>query len=320
MLQNVNPSESNPGARNSNSVVDVTIVIVCMNNKGYLEPCLDSLYTAGLRSTFDVVVVDNGSTDGSQAMLRERFPSVSLIQNTSNVGLSRASNQGMADAKGRYILLLNDDTLVNGPSFDAMVEFLDENPRAAAVGGRLLNPDGTLQAGYTKFSDLFQEFIIACGLTQFFWEGFPSKADGTEAKPVDWIGSACLLLRPQALEQVGALDEEYFIYGDEADLQYRLWRRGWMVYFLPWVSTIHFGGRSMDRWRRRKMVYRGKMLFYRKNYGAVQAGLLRLMLGALSMAKMSVWVLSFLLPKWRLRAQRELRSNLDVIKVCLKPA
>jgi GT2 family glycosyltransferase len=102
-------------------VPDMSIVLVCWNNKDYLAPCLDSLYAAGLRSRFDVVVVDNGSTDGSQAMLREKYPEVQIIQNERNEGLSRASNQGIEATLGRYVLLLNNDTLVNGPTLDAMV-------------------------------------------------------------------------------------------------------------------------------------------------------------------------------------------------------
>lgn len=308
------------GASGSGSAMDVSIVIVCMNNKGYLEQCLDSLYNANLRSRFEVVAVDNGSTDGSQAMLAQRFPQVQRIQNPTNVGLSRACNQGMAEAAGRYILLLNDDTLVNGPSFDAMVAFLDQHPRAAAVGGRLLNADGSLQAGHSRFSTLLEEFLIASGLVRFFGDNVLSIGDVGEPKPVDWLGSACLLLRPQAMEEVGVLDEEYFIYGDEADLQYRFHRNGWQVYYVPDVTTIHFGGRSMDRWRRRKMVYRGKMLFYKKNYGPVRTASLRMMLGALSVGKMAIWVAGLALPKWRLRAQRELRSNVDVVKLCVRLA
>jgi GT2 family glycosyltransferase len=123
-------------------------------------------------------------------------------------------------------------------------------------------------------------------------------------------------LRREALEQVGLLDEEYFIYGDEADLQYRFRCAGWLVYYLPSAYTVHFGGRSMDRWRRRKMVYRGKMLFYRKNYSAWRAGALRLMLAMLSLAKLGVWAVGLALPACRKRARYELHSNLAVVGLC----
>jgi GT2 family glycosyltransferase len=123
-------------------------------------------------------------------------------------------------------------------------------------------------------------------------------------------------LRRQALDEVGLLDEEYFIYGDEADLQYRIQQAGWKVYYLPQVTTIHYGGRSMDRWRRRKMVYRGKMLFYQKNYGPLRTSALRVMVGGLSLLKLAGWGLLYLAPDKRKRAGRELNSNAEVVRLC----
>ena len=133
-----------------------------------------------------------------------------------------------------------------------------------------------------------------------------------------WLSSACLLARREALGQVGLLDESYFIYGDEADLQYRLVSAGWRVYYLPQATRIHFGGRSLDRWHRWKMVYRGKMLFYRKNYGAVREFLLRAMFVAVTLAKVGAWSVAWPLPSLKRHAERELRSNLDVLRLCVK--
>ncbi|RIK39237.1 MAG: glycosyltransferase family 2 protein [Chloroflexi bacterium] len=299
-------------------VVDMSVILVCWNNKSYLEACLQSLYEGNLSSRFDVVVVDNGSTDGSQAMLREKFPEVQLIQNDHNVGLGKASNQGIEATQGRYVLLLNNDTLVNGASLDAMVALLDTMPTAGAVGGRLLNPDGSFQAGFANFSTLREEFLIATHLGELLWPGYPSHIDDRQVRTVGWLSSACLLVRRAALDQVGLLDESYFIYGDEADLQYRLQRAGWQVYYLPNAYTIHYGGRSMNRWSRRKMVYRGKLLFYQKNYGPFRTGILRTLLGGISLTKMAPWIVAWPVPIWRERAQKELRSNLDVVKLCLK--
>lgn len=299
---------------------DLSVILVCWNNKEYLEPCLRSLYEGRLNSTFDVIVIDNGSTDGSQAMLRDQFPDVRIIQNDHNVGLARACNQGIAATQGRYPLLLNNDTVVNGPSLDAMVDYMDSHPDAGAVGGRLLNPDGSFQAGFANFSTLWEELLIACQLGEQIWPGYPSHLDDSKARSVGWISSACLLLRREALEQVGLLDEEYFIYGDEADLQYDLRQAGWKVYYLPHVNTIHYGGRSMNRWGRRKMVYRGKLLFYKKNYGPLPTLLLRTLFGGLTLAKLVSWSLAFAVPAWRARAQKELKSNLEVMQLCWEVA
>jgi N-acetylglucosaminyl-diphospho-decaprenol L-rhamnosyltransferase len=299
---------------------DMSVVLVCWNNKDYLAPCLDSLYGGELRSSCEVVVVDNGSTDGSQAMLREQYPDILIIQNDHNVGLGKASNQGIEATHGRYVLLLNNDTLVNGPSLDTLVDFLDANPQAGAAGGRLLNPDGSFQGGYADFSSLKEEFLIATRLGELLWPGYPSHLADETVRSVGWLSSACLLIRRKALDQIGLLDEEYFIYGDEADLQYRLHRAGWGVYYLPNVQIVHYGGRSMDRWRRRKMVYRGKMLFYKKNYGPVRAGLLRTMIGVMSLAKLSIWSGVSMLPASRERARKEIRSNLDIVRLCVNLA
>jgi N-acetylglucosaminyl-diphospho-decaprenol L-rhamnosyltransferase len=295
----------------------LSIVLVGWNNKAYLDPCLKSLYESEMKNTFDVIVVDNGSTDGSQQMLAEKYPQVKIIQNPGNVGLGKASNQGIEATTGRYILLLNNDTIVNGSSFDAMVDFLDKNPRTGAVGGKLLNPDGTIQAGYNYFSSLYQELLVATRVGEFIRPGYPAVMDANQIKSVDWLGSACLMVRRSALDKVGRLDEGYFIYGDEADLQYRLKKAGWEVHFLPEAHTVHFGGRSMNRWSRRKMVYRGKLLFYQKHYGILQTFGLRLMLGILSIAKLIAWSIMFIFPKARDLAKNELRSNVEVIQLCL---
>jgi N-acetylglucosaminyl-diphospho-decaprenol L-rhamnosyltransferase len=298
------------------SVRDMSIVLVCWNDKAYLDPCLESLRKADVQYRYDVVVVDNGSTDGSQEMLHVRFPEVRLIQNEGNAGLGRASNQGIHATRGRYILLLNNDTVVNGASLNAMIKFLDEHPEAGVVGGNLLNPDGSFQAGATHFPSLLTEFLSATRLAEMLQQDFRTKCRDGRAVRTDWLSSACLLLRRAALEKVGWLDEEYFIYGDETDLQYRLGKAGWAVFYLPQVYTIHYGGGSMDRWRRRRMVYRGKMLFFRKNYGRVRTGLLRLMLGILSVFKLLIWAAGFVFPINKTRLRRELHSNLDVIKLC----
>ena len=303
--------------RSDGQVVDMSIVLVCWNNKTYLDPCLKSLYAGGLKSTFDVIVVDNGSTDGSQQMLAEKYPDVKLIQNAGNVGLGKASNQGIEATDGRHVLLLNNDTLVNGPALDVLVEYLDAHPEVGATAGKLMNPDGSFQSGFAPFSTLLEEFLIVTHIGELLWAGYPSHGDSNEIKETGWMSSACLLVRRAALDKIGLLDESYFIYGDEADLQYRLNKAGWKVVFLPNSSIIHFGGRSMDRWKRRKMVYRGKMMFYKKNYGFLSTLLLRILFFVMSLLKLLVWCVGFLVPSRNDQARKELRSNLDVMALCL---
>jgi N-acetylglucosaminyl-diphospho-decaprenol L-rhamnosyltransferase len=317
MRRSGSDEEDDVTIRNTNEPV-CAVVLVCWNNKGYLEPCLRSLYGAGMHNRFEVVVVDNGSTDGSQQMLREQFPDVQIIQNESNVGLGKASNQGIEATQAPFVLLLNNDTIVNGPSLDALIDFMAATPDAGAAGGRLLNGDGSFQAAFNRFSTLAEEFLIATRIGERLWPGYPSHHTDAQVRSVDWLCSACLLVRRAALANVGLLEERFFIYGDEADFQYRLVEGGWKVYFLPQVATIHFGGGSMDRWRRRKMVYRGKMLFYRWNYGALKEYTLRTMLGLLTVGKVAAWTLAWLIPSLHSRAAVELRSNAEVLKLCVK--
>jgi N-acetylglucosaminyl-diphospho-decaprenol L-rhamnosyltransferase len=318
MMKTQSSANISAGPSAETSTPDLSVVLVCWNNQSYLEPCLRSLYQGGLGRTFEVVVVDNGSTDGSQEMLREQFPEVKIVQNHSNLGLSRATNQGIQVTTGRYVLLLNNDTLVNRQSLEKLVNFMELTPAAGAVGGKLLNPDGSFQGAAARFSSLFQEFLIATRLGEFLWEGYPSHEDDEQDKVVDWLSSACLLVRRSVFTQVGLLDEEYFIYGDETDLQFRLKQAGWKVYYLPQATTIHYGGRSMDRWRRRKMVYRGKLLFYKKNYGVLRAFLLRFALGGLTLGKTLLWGIAWLVPRSHHAAERELRSNFEVLSLCCR--
>ena len=305
-------------ARPGGGPPDCAVVLVCWNNRSYLEPCLRSLLESTAQHTFEVVVVDNGSTDGSQDMLRSRFPQVQLIQNDRNLGLGRASNQGIRATRAPYVLLLNNDTVVNGESLDRLIDAMAATADAGAVGGTLLNGDGSFQAAYGNFPTLAEEFLIATRLGELLWKGYPSHRAGEATRRVDWLSSACLLVRRTALAQIGLLDEQYFIYGDETDLQFRLIRGHWHVYYLPQATTIHFGGRSLDRWRRRRMVYRGKMLFFKKNYGPARHYALRAMLGVLTAAKLGAWAVAWPLPALTERARRELRSNADVLRLCVR--
>lgn len=294
------------------------VVLVAWNNRDYLLPCLRSLYEGGLRNTIEVVVVDNGSVDGSQGLVRQHFAQVRIIQNDRNVGLGRACNQGIEATRAPFVLLLNNDTIVNGPSLDRMIDFIRATSDAGAVGGTLLNEDGSFQAGYNNFPTLLEEFLIASRIGETLWPGYPSRMGTGGPSVVDWITSACLIVRRATLDAVGPLDESYFIYGDETDLQFRLVQAGWHVYYVPDATTVHFGGRSLDRWRRRRLVYRGKMLFFQKNYGTVRTAALRALLAMLTSAKLALWAAVWPFPRYTVRARRELASNIDVFHLCLK--
>ena len=298
----------------------LSIVIVSWNTLSYLDPCLDSIFGLSLKIPFEILVVDNGSTDGTQARLRTVWPEVRLIQNVDNVGFARGTNQGVQESQGEYVLLLNPDTLVNAACLRALVEFLDANPKAAAAGGKLLNADGSFQGSYSNFSTLGQEALIVTGLGARLWRGYPSHHQPGATTKADWITGACLLVRRDLYLEFGGLDEDFVMYSEEVDLQYRLKRAGWEIYYLPHVTTLHYGGGSQGRVRRRRMVYRGKLMFYCKNYGVARQLALRGLFGVAAALKLGVWAGGWVFRSLRSRAKAEIRSNLEVLELCWKVA
>ena len=300
-------------------IVDLSIVLVNWNNHDFLEQCLDSIEAAQFRFPYDRVVTDNGSRDGSQEMLSQRFPDVKIVQNKGNVGVARANNQGIQNTTGRYIYILNNDTLVNRESVEAMVRFLDEHPEAGAAGGNLLNPDGSLQASFCHFPTLWEEFQLVTHIGMARNPYFPAH-NGTwpAVREVDWLSSASIVVRREAIEAIGLIDEEYFIYSDETDWQYRLWQAGWKVYYLPQVTTIHFGGGSFQPGGRRyTLVYRGRMLFARKHYGHLYCIAQRGMFAGAAMGRLGLWLVAQVSRRWRPIARKQVGANLETLKLCL---
>lgn len=297
----------------------LSIALVNWNNRDHLRQCLESIEAAQLPLTYEIIVSDNGSNDGSLEMLAQRFPDVVVVQNGHNVGVARGNNQCIRNSHGEYIYILNNDTIVNQDSIMAMVHWLDEHSRTGAVGGNLLNPDGTLQASFCNFPTLWEEFMIVTHVGRKFNPYFPAhNGRWPTPRPVDWISSASIVVRHQAIEQIGLIDEDYFVYSDETDWQYRLWQAGWQVHYLPDVTTIHFGGGSFQPGGRRyTLVYRGRMLFAHKHYGRPYGIVQRLMFATAALARQMVWLGLSLLPKWRMIARRQLVSNWETLRLCL---
>jgi len=301
-------------------MTDLSIALVNWNNRDYLRACLESIEVAELPITYDIVVSDNGSTDGSLEMLAERFPYVKVVRNCKNVGVARGNNEAIRNSTGKYIYVLNNDTLVNRKSVMAMVRFLDEHAEAGAAGGNLLNPDGTLQASFCDFPTLWEEFQLVTHIGKARNTYFPAH-NGTwpEPRPVDWMSSASIVVRREAIEGIGLVDEEYFIYSDETDWQYRLWRAGWQVWYLPQVTTVHFGGGSFQPGGRRyTLVYRGRMLFALKHYNRPYQIIQRLMFGAAALGRAVVWMILSPLSKWREIARRQIASNWETLRLCVR--
>lgn len=271
---------------------DLSIIIVNWNTRDLLAECLRSIGECGLRiadlsasnkpihqfsnlPTTEVFVVDNASSDGSAAMVREQFPWVRLIENRENVGFARANNQALHLASGRYILLLNPDTEVHPGALEALVAFMDATPGAGACGARLLNADGSLQHACHPMLTPGREFWRLSFLDRLWpLATYPmAQWDTATPRPVEAIKGACLLLRREALEQIGLLDEGYFMYTEEVDLCYRLARAGWELWYVPAAVVTHFGGASSAQMAEEMylQLYRSKVQFFRKFGGAARA-------------------------------------------------
>ena len=264
--------------------VDLSIVIVNWNTRELLAGCLESVirsqHSEHLISDLqplspETFVVDNASTNGSAAMVQERFPWVRLIENRENVGFARANNQGIGRATGRYVLLLNSDTVVHPGALATLVQFMDAHPRAGACGARLFNPDGSLQPACHPMLTPGRELWRLLFLDHVWPRAtYPmGKWDATASRRVEVIKGACLLLRRAALDQIGLLDDRYFMYTEEVDLCFRLAQAGWELWYVPAAVVTHFGGASSRQVAEQMFVqlYRSKTQFFRKFGGESRA-------------------------------------------------
>ncbi len=266
--------------------LDLAIVIVSWNVRGLLEACLASVYEnlKGSNLRGGVWVVDNASTDGSAEMVRERFPQARLMANETNVGFAAANNQalrarGFASAEShelpRYVLLLNPDTEVLGDALTTMVGFLDENPHAGVAGAKLLYPDGQLQHSAFAFPTLAQAFFdffpLQYRLLNSRLNGrYPRRLyEGGEPFPIDHPLGAALMARGEAIQEVGLLDERFFIYCEEIDWCMRMRKAGWDVYCVPRAEVVHHEAKSTRQVRGEMFValWRSRYLLFEKHYG-----------------------------------------------------
>jgi len=274
--------------------MELSIIIVNWNTRELLAQCLASIYAHPPSCDFEIWVVDNASSDGSAQMVRVRFPNARLIENCENVGFARANNQAIQESTGRYVLLLNSDTLVCGNALMVLVEFMQRHPNFGIAGAKLMNPDGSFQSSYASFPTWFSELVNVAGLSRWV-DGSHIRsskpADSTQPHSVDWVSGACLLALRKAIEEVGLLDEEYFMYGEEMDWCYRMKQRGWRVSHLPEAQVIHLVGQSSKLVGREKLVWlaRSHLRFMIKYHGMVLGQAFARVWFVASVAKTILW-------------------------------
>lgn len=275
--------------------MDLSIVIVNWNTRDLLLQCLQSIYQeiqAFPQLETETWVVDNNSTDDSVSQVREKHPWAKLILNQENVGFAGGNNQAISRSTGRYVLLLNPDTIVKLNGLNALVAFMDANPQAGAAGSLLLNPDETLQTSCYPAPTLSREFWRLFHLDSFRPYGVYRMAewDSNKAREVDVVQGASLVLRREALDQVGLLDDTYFMYTEEVDLCYRLQKKGWSLYWVPQSKVIHYGGQSTQQVATKMFLclYESKLIFIRKHHGRLTAQTYKITLALATIARLLI--------------------------------
>lgn len=264
---------------------DLSVIIVSWNVRELLRACLQSLTGAQDNLVIEVIVVDAGSSDGSAAMVTADFPWVRLLAQSDNVGFPRGNNLGIAQANGRYILLLNPDTEVEAEALSLMVAYLEQHSNVGVVGPQLLNTDGSVQSSRRRFPTLATAFFEstwlqavapAAVLRHYYALDLP---DDITAE-VDWVKGACLMVRREVITQVGPLDEAYFMYSEELDWCRRIKLAGWRVVYLPTARVIHHEGKSSEQAITARHIHfqRAKLRYFRKYHGRLVAAMLRLFL------------------------------------------
>jgi GT2 family glycosyltransferase len=224
---------------------NLSVIIVSFNTQDLLRNCIKSVYEIIRNLSYEIIVVDNASKDGSPEMIEEEFKDVKLRKNTQNMGFARGNNQGMKVASGEYLLLLNSDTILKEGAVETLVKFMDEHPRAAAVGPKVLNFDGSLQSKGFCFPSVLLSLIILFRVpkvlsqeklmkwfSKYYW-------DEDEVRRVDWISGCCLLMKRNAIEEIGPLCEEFFMYYEDEEWCYRAKKSKFEVWYVPTAEVRH---------------------------------------------------------------------------------
>jgi len=290
---------------------DLSVIIVNWNVRDLLRRCLHSILASLPACQLEIIVVDNGSTDGSAEMVRMEFPQVHLLANPDNRGFTGANNQGLAVARGRYVLLLNPDTEVVGDALETLVAFADAHPDVGVVGPQLLNPDGTVQSSRRRFPTLATALLESTWLQPYAPRRLLARyyvldRPDDEVQDVDWVTGAALMARREAVEQVGPLDEGFFMYSEELDWCRRFRAAGWRVVYLPTARIIHHEGKSSEQVLPARHIHfqTSKIRYFRKYHGPAAAEVLRLVL-----LGNYLWQIGVEGAKWLLGHKRPLRAE-----------
>jgi N-acetylglucosaminyl-diphospho-decaprenol L-rhamnosyltransferase len=253
----------------------LSVVIICWNDWKVIENCLQSIFACTHQVEFEVIVSDNGSTDGSVEKIKQQFPAVRVVENRANLGFARGNNSGIREAHGEYVLILNPDTIMHEGSLDRWMEFADRHPEAGAFGCKVHNPDGTYQESARRFQTPTRLLVAALYLRPLEYRAPEVFADqylrweGDTEREIDWQSGCCVMFRAEVLKQLNGFDEQFFYQYEEVDLCRRVWDAGYPIRFTPTASITHLGGQSVGRFPIRFVieVSRNRYRYYYKHFG-----------------------------------------------------
>lgn len=309
---------------NSHSL-DLSIVIVTYNSRDYLRDCLESVQRAAEGIAHEIIVVDNASEDGTPDIVCDEFPNVRLNVSRDNRGLSRGNNRGIAQSRGRYILLLNPDTIVSPGVLSALLQEVQRSPGTGVLGCRLLNGDRSLQQSFGFEVGLFNEAV-----RKFFfnlWEkrrfppaGWVLRALHSKPREVSWVKGACMLVCRRAIFDAELMDESFFMYLEDADLCRRIRQLGWKVRYTPEVEIMHFGDGSVrtNPWQSALEFRKSQLHYFKKHLSPTHLKLLKIYLGS-KMRKNLLWMtfrkwIGWGSPEQLAEQERFLRETLALIR------
>lgn len=306
---------------------DLSIVIVSWNVRDLLANCLNTIDRGRGDLDLEVIVVDAGSVDDSPDMVQEQFAWIKLVAESENVGFPRGNNIGINRAHGRHVMLLNPDTEVSGDALSQLVAYLDKHPNVGVVSGMLRNPDGSIQSSRRRFptfktavfeSTWFEPYAPKSLLRDYYAEDLPLD----EPVDVDWLTGASLMVRREVIDQVGLMDEAYFMYSEELDWCRRIKDAGWRIVFLPTAEIIHHVGKSSEQAiiRRHIDFNRAKLRYFRKYHGRTQASLLRLWLLLNYSIQLALEAGKGLIGHKRELRRQRVRAYWSVLRSGLRPA
>ena len=246
--------------------LDISIIIVNWNTKDLLLECLASIYNTVNKITFEVWLVDNASADGSVEVAKNRYPEIHVIQNERNLGFAAANNLAFKQMKGNYALLLNTDATLMDSAAEELFNFMEDSPKVGMACGQLLNTDGSKQNSVANYPSLLSLLCNETFLRIMLPNKFPSKRKKYSSPvEVDSCIGACMIVRKEAMDEVGTFDEGYFFYLEETDWAYRMKQAGWGVFFVPSARIFHAQGKSVGNTANKKiMFYRSRYYFFKK--------------------------------------------------------